>query len=81
MGKAATHAKDKYNAAAYEDIRVRVPKGEKERIKAYAEQRGESVNGLIWRLLEREMNKANDEVVPGVQKTEREDYRGFPLER
>ena len=67
MGKASTHAKDKYNAAAYEDIRVRVPKGEKERIKAYAEQRGESINGLIWRLLEREMG--NDHV-PGVEKTE-----------
>ena len=58
MGKAATHAKDKYNASAYEDIRVRVPKGTKDQIKAYAESKGESVNGLIWRLLEKEMNNA-----------------------
>ena len=57
MGKASTHAKDKYNANAYEDIRVRVPKGAKEQIKAYAESTGESINGLIWRLLEQEMNR------------------------
>lgn len=56
MGKAATQAKDKYNAKVYEDIRVRVPKGEKERIRAYAEGQGESINSLIWRLLEQEMN-------------------------
>ena len=37
MGKASTHAKDKYNAKNYDDIRLRVPRGKKEEIQAHAE--------------------------------------------
>ena len=51
MGKASTTAKDRYNAKSYDDIRVRVPKGQKEAIQAFAEQNGESLNGFINRLI------------------------------
>ena len=51
MGKTSNASKDKYNAKAYDDIRLRVPKGEKERIQAFAEARGESLNGFINRLI------------------------------
>ena len=51
MGKTSNAVKDRYNAKAYDDIRVRVPKGQKERIQAYAESRGETLNGFINRLI------------------------------
>lgn len=57
MGKTSNQSKDKYNAKAYDDIRLRVPKGQKERIQAYAEQKGESLNGFLNRLIEQELNK------------------------
>ncbi len=56
MGKASTHAKDKYNAKNYDDIRLRVPRGKKEEIQAHAEAKGESVNAMIWRLIAKELN-------------------------
>lgn len=51
MGKTSNAVKDRYNAKNYDDIRVRVPKGMKERIQAYAESNGETVNGFINRLI------------------------------
>jgi len=39
-GAAATRAKAKYNAKAYDAIRVTVPKGFKDEITAYAEKAG-----------------------------------------
>ena len=51
MGKTSNAVKDRYNAKAYDDIRLRVPKGLKEKIQMYAESRGETVNGFINRLI------------------------------
>lgn len=51
MGKTSNAVKDRYNAKAYDDIRLRVPKGQKEKIQAFAESRGETVNGFINRLI------------------------------
>ena len=51
MGKTSNAVKDRYNAKAYDDIRLRVPKGEKEKIQAFAETQGETVNGFINRLI------------------------------
>ena len=42
----------KYNAANYEQIQLRVEKGKKETIKAFAESRGESLNGFINRAID-----------------------------
>lgn len=45
----------KYNAKAYDEIKIRVPKGEKNHIKAYATKNGESVNKFINRLIKEAM--------------------------
>ena len=51
MSKTSSAAKNRYNAKAYDQIPVRVPKGRKADIEAYAKAHGESVNGLINDLL------------------------------
>ena len=48
---------DQYNKGKYEDLRVRVPKGQKEVIKAHAEAQGESVNGFINRAIAEAMDQ------------------------
>ena len=45
----------KYNLDIFDMITVRVPKGEKAKIIALAKRNGESVNGMIIRLLRSEM--------------------------
>ena len=47
MGKSATRAKNKYNAANYERINLVVPKGYKAVIQDAAAQAGQSVNAFI----------------------------------
>ncbi len=47
MGKTSSKVKDRYNAKAYDEMKVRVPKGRKADIEAYAKEHGESVNGLV----------------------------------
>ncbi len=61
MGKTSSQVKDKYNAKAYDDIRLRVTKGQKEIIQAYAEAHGETVNGLINRLINEELKRGETE--------------------
>ena len=51
MGKTSNAVKDRYNAKTYDDIRLRVPKGDKEKIQDFAEANGETVNGFINRLI------------------------------
>ena len=51
MGKTSNAVKDRYNAKTYDDIRLRVPKGMKEKIQAYAEANGETINGFLNRLI------------------------------
>lgn len=57
MGKTSSVVKDRYNAKTYEEIKVRVFKGEKEKIKAHAERMGESVNSFIGRAIENQMDR------------------------
>ena len=47
----------KYNAANYEQIQLRVEKGKKAEIKAFAESRGESLNGFINRAIDEAMQR------------------------
>ena len=49
--KAQQKAVNKYMKANDDEIKLRVPKGQKEVVQAYAQKQGESVNALIWRLL------------------------------
>ena len=63
--KAQQKAVSKYMKANYDEIKVRIPKGQKEVVQAYAQEHGESVNALIWRLLQDAMGvdkttEAND---------------------
>lgn len=51
MGKTSNAVKDRWNAEAYDSLRIRVPKGRKETVEALAKARGESVNGLVNALL------------------------------
>lgn len=60
MGKTSSVAKDKYNAKAYDEIKVRVFKGRKENIQAHAESRNESVNAFINRAIENQMAQDNE---------------------
>lgn len=39
----------------YEEIKIRVPKGKKDKIKAHADCMGESVNSYINRLIDEDM--------------------------
>lgn len=57
MGKTSSEVKDRYNAKAYDEIKVRVPKGDKETIQAHAETHSESVNGFINRAITEQMKK------------------------
>lgn len=60
MPTARTRANRKYNEKAYDRISVTVPKGRKAEIEAFAKANGESVNGIINRLLMREMGITDD---------------------
>ena len=51
MSKPTNAVKDRWNAKAYDEIKVRVPNGDKEKIQAFAQKNGESVNGFINRLI------------------------------
>ena len=46
-----------------DEIRIRMPKGQKDVIKAHAEARGESVNAFVGRAIEETMQR--DNAAPG----------------
>lgn len=48
---------NQFIAETYDRINLTVPKGKKQEIKEYAEARGESVNGFIYRIIEENMRK------------------------
>ena len=57
ISEARRKANEKYNAKAYDEIKVRVPKGRKDEIKAHADSRGESVNGFVNRAIDNQMEQ------------------------
>ncbi len=59
MGKTSSAVKDRYNAKAYDEIKVRVIKGQKDVIQSHAAARGESVNGFIGRAITETMERDN----------------------
>lgn len=60
QSKAHQKASNKYQAKAYDRINLLVKKGEREKIKEYAESKGLSLNayvtGLIYKDMENESN-------------------------
>lgn len=61
--KAQQRAVSKYMKENYDEIKVRVEKGQKEVIKTHAEAHSESVNGFINRAIDETM--ARDKAAPG----------------
>ena len=57
MGKTSSAVKDRYNAETYDEIKIRVPKGQKDLIQAHAEAQGESTNGFINRAISETMER------------------------
>lgn len=53
--EAQKKAVKKYNEKSYDEIKLRVKKGNKEIIQKHAESKNETVNGMINRLLESEI--------------------------
>ena len=60
MGRTSSAVKDRYNAKAYDEIKVRVNKGRKAEIQSYAEAHGQSVNGFINRAIDETMERDNE---------------------
>ena len=57
--KAQQRAVSKYMKENYDEIKVRVEKGQKEVIKTHAEAHSESVNGFINRAIDETMERDN----------------------
>lgn len=55
--RTSSQVKQRYNQKTYDDMKLRVPKGRREVIKAYCDKKGESVNGFICRLIEEAMER------------------------
>lgn len=58
MATAKSMAVRKYNAKTYDRIEIVVPKGDKDKIKEAAKQKGESVNAFINAAIQERMEKA-----------------------
>lgn len=52
---ARIRANNRYNDKAYDRINIAIPKGQKETIRTYASARGDTVNGLLNRLIIEEL--------------------------
>ena len=57
ISEARHRANEKYNAKAYDEIKLRVPKGQKEIIQAAAQQAGESVNAYVAEAIAQRMER------------------------
>lgn len=60
LTEAQKKAMQKYLKESVEDIRIRVPKGQKSIIKNYAEQRGESMNSFVVRAINETMKRDSE---------------------
>lgn len=67
VSKAQQKAVSKYMKENYDELKARIPKGQKEIIKAHAEAQGESLNAFINRAIiyTIEQDKSNTEEMAG----------------
>lgn len=56
--QAQNKATQRYNAKAYDRVELKLYKGQKEQVKAFAESRGMSLNGYINKLIADDMGAA-----------------------
>lgn len=61
MGRTSSAVKNRYNAKAYDQLPIRVPKGRKSTVEARAQQVGESVNGYVNGLIRADLGLSGDE--------------------
>lgn len=61
MGKTSAEVKNRYNAKTYDRIYLIVKKGEKDRLKAHAESKGESLNEFINRAISEQICRDTEE--------------------
>ena len=51
-----TKYQNEYISKKYDSLRIVVPKGKKAKIKAYADSKGESINGFVNKAINEAMN-------------------------
>ena len=61
MSRTSSEVKNRYNAKVYDQLAIRVPKGRRAEIEAFTRERGESINGMVNRLIQAEMGLSQDE--------------------
>lgn len=61
VSKAQQKAVKEYMKKNYDELKVRVQKGQKEVIKAHAERKGESLNGFIKRAIDETIQRESVE--------------------
>ena len=66
VSKAQQKAVSKYMKENYDELKVRLPKGQKNTIKAHAQAQGESLNAFINRAITQTMERDN----PATQEAE-----------
>lgn len=62
ISKAQQRATAKYVKSSYDRIDLKVPKGNKDKIKAHADKKGESVNGFINRAIDETMERDKKDI-------------------
>jgi len=67
MGHTSAKVKNRYNEKAYDRFSLMLDKGDKEKIKTYAESKGLSINSYIKQLIKNDMGETeqgnSDEIV------------------
>jgi len=56
--KSSNKAVQQYIKKAYDQVSLRVPKGQREKIQEHAEREGKSLNSYILQLIEKDMEKS-----------------------
>lgn len=59
MGRTSSEVKNRWNAKAYDRIELRVKKGQKDAIKAAADEAGLSLNAYIQQAIDERMKRGN----------------------
>ncbi len=62
MGRTSSAVKDRYNAKAYDEIKMRVPKGRKAELQAHADQCGESLNAFLSRAADETIEREGEKL-------------------
>lgn len=57
VSKAQQKAVSKYMKENYDEIKIRIPKGQKELVQAFAKAQNKSVNSFIWDTIQEKMER------------------------